>query len=621
MQKSESLGSLNLPTNSENLILTSTFNPASKPSSFSKMTRRMDIIPTPNRPDKLLPSTKTQSCSNEDSSVMNTVIATENNTAFEDDHVLCHNRQDTSVIPNLIHNQSHQKDHTSDEQEDDNLFDTFICENFVPFSGAEPIDQWLDETDALFHRFKISRKLRFQAIPLLVQGDAKRKYIKNRHAIKSFDDFYEFLLTHFDSTPVTVSTSKPSQTNHKVEFAKDSMCISNITTDSKLNVANITDATQLSQPSVSSYSKLAIDDTTTTSGDVSDSNLSGNTSTINRLPSDPVITDLRKAIVADFIRNPKIFRGNKDDVTKWLEDIDHLMHIAHVPDTNRLDLISYSLRGDACQWFRNNQSVLTSWDKFVQEIKKAFTSSFSEELAFKTLESYTQGEKQSVRNFFNEVLNLCKKADPNMSESTKLKNLLNKVKPSMQLEIRKKKPKTPAEFLEHAKEIEELLQLSNISTNTTISSASKPKTFSTSDNTSSATSVQFSNSTNSNYRSIPRTSFRAYQGSSNYTSDPNYVSKQNRTQASNSNYYYQSPRHSLSTNKYNDNTGSRKQKNIQPHKSFAQPDNKATSRSVNAVFTSTLPPNHDDNLDSLSTVVCHLCNSMGHDASSCPNFQ
>ncbi|CAF3896612.1 unnamed protein product [Rotaria sordida] len=433
MQKSESLGSLNLPTNSENLILTSTFNPASKPSSFSKMTRRMDIIPTPNRPDKLLPSTKTQSCSNEDSSVMNTVIATESNTAFEDDHVLCDNRQDTSVIPNLIHNQSHQKDHTSDEQEDDNLFDTFICENFVPFSGAEPINQWLDETDALFHRFKISRKLRFQAIPLLVQGDAKRKYIKNRHAIKSFDDFYEFLLTHFDSTPVTVSTSKPSQTNHKVEFAKESMCISNITTDSKLNVANITDATQLSQPSVSSYSKLAIDDTTTTSGDVSDSNLSGNTSTINRLPSDPVITDLRKAIVADFIRNPKIFRGNKDDVTKC---------------------------------------------------------------------------------------------------------------------------------------------------------------------------------TNSNYRSIPRTSFRAYQGSSNYTSDPNYVSKQNRTQASNSNYYYQSPRHSLSTNKYNDNTGSRKQKNIQPHKSFAQPDNKATSRSVNAVFTSTLPPNHDDNLDSLSTVVCHLSDGI-----------
>ncbi|CAM4847794.1 unnamed protein product [Rotaria magnacalcarata] len=621
MKKSESLGSLNLPASSEHLILTSTLNPAPKLSSFSKLTRRMDIIPTPNRPDKLLVSTKTQSCSKGGSSLMNTVVATEKNAALDDDHILSDNRQGTSVIPSLVHNQSHQKDHTSDEEGDDNLFDTFVCENFIPFSGSEPIDQWLDETDALFHRFKISRKLRFQAIPLLVQGDVKRKYIKNRHTIKSFDDFYEFLLIHFDSSTLTVSTSKASQANHKVEFAKDSVYISNMSTNSQLNVANTTGTTQLLQSSVSSDSKLATEDITTTSGDTSDSKLSGNTSTINHLPSDPVITDLRTAIVTDFIRNPKIFRGNKDDVTKCLEDIDHLMHIAQVPDTNRLDLISYSLRGDASQWFRNNKSVLTSWDKFVQEIKKAFTSSFSEELAFKTLESYTQGGNQSVRNFFNEALKLCKKADPNMSESTKLKNLLNKVKPSMQLEIRKKKPKTTAEFLEHTKEIEELLQLSNISTDTTIGSTSKPKTFFKNDNTSSTTYGQYSNRTNSTYRSTPQTSFRATQGSSNYTSDRNYASKQDRTPASNSNYYYQSPHHFASTNKYNDNTASHKSKTMQQRKSFPKHDNKATPRSVNAIFTSTLPSNNDDNLDTLSTVVCHLCNYMGHDASSCLNFQ
>ncbi|CAF4464434.1 unnamed protein product [Rotaria magnacalcarata] len=46
---------------------------------------------------------------------------------------------------------------------------------------------------------------------------------------------------------------------------------------------------------------------------------------------------------------------------------------------------------------------------------------------------------------------------------------------------------------------------------------------------------------------------------------------------------------------------------MQQHKSFPKHDNKATPRSVNAVFTSTLPPNNDDNLDTLSTVVGHLC--------------
>ncbi|CAF5223737.1 unnamed protein product, partial [Rotaria magnacalcarata] len=183
--------------------------------------------------------------------------------------------------------------------------------------------------------------------------------------------------------------------------------------------------------------------------------------TIDKLSRDPVINDLRKAIVTDFIKNPKVFRGNKDDVTKWLEEIDHLMQTAHIPIDNRLDLISYALRGDALQWYRNNRSALTNWKVFIHEIKKAFTSSFCEEVAFKTLESYAQSENQSVRNFYNEVLKLCKKADVSMSESTKLKNLLNKVKPSIQLEVRKKKPKTTAEFLEYATEIEELLQLSS----------------------------------------------------------------------------------------------------------------------------------------------------------------
>jgi hypothetical protein len=46
-----------------------------------------------------------------------------------------------------------------------------------------------------------------------------------------------------------------------------------------------------------------------------------------------------------------------------------------------------------------------------------------------------------------------------MSEATKLKNLLNKTKPSIQYEVRKKKPTTTSEFLKYAKEVEELFEL------------------------------------------------------------------------------------------------------------------------------------------------------------------
>ena len=106
--------------------------------------------------------------------------------------------------------------------------------------------------------------------------------------------------------------------------------------------------------------------------------------------------------------------------------------------------------------------MFTSWSVFVSELNRAFTSSFYEEPAFKKLESYTEGENQSIRNFFNELLKLCKDADGTMSEAIKLKNLLNKAKPSIQFEVRKKKPASTAQFLEYAKEAEELMQRSNM---------------------------------------------------------------------------------------------------------------------------------------------------------------
>ena len=133
--------------------------------------------------------------------------------------------------------------------------------------------------------------------------------------------------------------------------------------------------------------------------------------------------------VGDIIKNPKLFRGEKDDIKKWIDEIEHLFDVAHIPDSNRLELISYLLRGDALEWYKNNKSILSTWKIFTHEIKRAFTSLFREELAFKRLETYCQGENKSVRNFFNEILKLCAEADSTMSEATKLKTLLNKTKP------------------------------------------------------------------------------------------------------------------------------------------------------------------------------------------------
>ncbi|CAF4354066.1 unnamed protein product, partial [Rotaria magnacalcarata] len=452
MRKAESLASLYLPTTSDHFVLTSTLNPEHKPSSLSKLIRRMDIIPTPNRPHKLVKSIIVQPIKADESTLMTTIIATEPHVSSSNNHVLHENQHEALEKSNLAHSQQHQRDHKSDTEEDDNTFDSFIYENFVPFSGTEPLNHWLDQTDAMFRCFKISRSLRFQAIQLLVQ------------------DFEH---------------------------------INNKTTDSKSAFRHATDVTQQLKSCVSNFSKLEPNDTATITGDVSDSKLTGNTSVTTCSSSDAVTRDLRKAIMSDFIKNPRIFRGGKDSVKKWIEDIEHLMEIAHVPESTRLDLIPYALRSDALE---------------------------CEEMAFKSLEPYSQGEHQSVQNFFNAVVKLCKEADPNMSDSTKLKNLLNKIKPTIQYEVRKKKPKPISEFLEFAKEAEELLQLTVSTVN--INSAPRSVTsvrFHTAKNSLNNTSSNSSQNFNNNRNIYKDKNFRADSLPSSVAYNSSYSPRYDRT--------------------------------------------------------------------------------------------
>lgn len=87
-------------------------------------------------------------------------------------------------------------------------FHTFISENFVRFSGEQDICEWLDQTEDKFNELCIVRSLRLRAIPMLIEGDIELKYIQVREYIRTFDDFYVFLLSLYDPE---FSTSEEAQ--------------------------------------------------------------------------------------------------------------------------------------------------------------------------------------------------------------------------------------------------------------------------------------------------------------------------------------------------------------------------------------------------------------------------
>ena len=275
--------------------------------------------------------------------------------------------------PNDPENQSQ-----SDDNKNDNDFDSFISQNFSRFSGEQQIIPWLDETEDKFIELNIGRNLRFEAVPLLVKGKAKRTYLKHRKEIRSFDDFYEFLLLNFDHSNTDTHNSKSDQptASHLSNIPASIQTRSAINSTS--TAMNVTEVTNLPRQPPAFCSTALVDiGATSILGETSATTSANVTNNLSLSMVDQTLNDLRRAIVANLIKNPKTFKGGKDDVKKWIEEIEHLLEVAHIPDSTRLDLISYSLRNDALEWFKNNRSTLTSWKIFVVEIKRAFTSIFS----------------------------------------------------------------------------------------------------------------------------------------------------------------------------------------------------------------------------------------------------
>jgi hypothetical protein len=559
--------------------------------------------------------------------------------------------------------QSSDIESESNEDENKSNFDVFILQNFTLFSGRENVIGWLERTEKKFNELRISRNLRFDAIPLLIEGEAKRKYIYNRKQIQSFDDFYEFLLINYEVPERNTPRTEPYAPYHQFQ-SNDATRLTtirrNITFENsnKTNFSGLDLSEHLPPRPILRSTALGDMGTTSLSGDEPEihskitPSRSAHTITSNL---DETTYVLRKAIVDNLIKNPKTFQGDKEDVKQWLDDLENVFDIAQIPDYHKLDLVPYSLRGEALRWYKNNKSTLNSWKTFVQELKEAFLSPYHEELAFKKLESYTQGINQPIRGFYNEILKLCSEADPTMSESTKLKNLLNKTKPTLQFEIRRKKPITTKQFLEYAKEVEELFQLSNLkmddimeNTNQTTKEQSLPSITNTPNSNNQYTTISPSNkiehvysrdpnsysndynqSTDRNTRNHPESSsFKSssyrtnqpYQGQSRNTNQPYQGQSRNtnqpyQSQSRNTNQQITSTRNNPPFNPNNNGRGQ-----SQPYPDQYSNTNRPSPRTANTI----LPPDTSAEIEvepevSLS-IFCSLCHQVGHEDSACQNF-
>ncbi|CAF4225300.1 unnamed protein product [Rotaria sordida] len=168
----------------------------------------------------------------------------------------------------------------------------------------------------------------------------------------------------------------------------------------------------------------------------------------------------------DFV---KPFFGNpEDDAFKWLASIAHFFDIVRLPGNKDELCFQYApafLKTYAYRWWTENKSFISNWSCF----KQMFTEQFGEKNEYLLEQQMNQRKQQPnepVIKYYYDMMELCHKCDPTMSDKQKVRKLILGLRLSLYQEAIKDDYSTPKEFLlnvQQLENIEKLVELRQIS--------------------------------------------------------------------------------------------------------------------------------------------------------------
>ena len=161
----------------------------------------------------------------------------------------------------------------------------------------------------------------------------------------------------------------------------------------------------------------------------------------------------------DFV---KPFHGKpEDDVVQWIETIRHFFDVVRLPANKDNLCFQYApavLKNDAYQWWTENRSLIDNWPSFQQLLLAQFNSR-NEFLFEQQLNHRKQQRNESVIKYYYEMMALCRRCDPDMSDKQKIRKLMQGLRLSLYQEAVKLDYSSPKHFLETIQRLEHLEKL------------------------------------------------------------------------------------------------------------------------------------------------------------------
>lgn len=123
---------------------------------------------------------------------------------------------------------------------------------------------------------------------------------------------------------------------------------------------------------------------------------------------------------------PRSFAGKAgEDVDEWLTHYARVSRYNRWDSVTQLEYVVLFLSETALMWYENHEDSLTTWERFVEEIKKCFGDSYAKQKrAERTLAQRAQAPGETCTTYIEEILKLCKIVNSQMSEEDRVGHLL-----------------------------------------------------------------------------------------------------------------------------------------------------------------------------------------------------
>src|SRR5690606_17804187 len=129
-------------------------------------------------------------------------------------------------------------------------------------------------------------------------------------------------------------------------------------------------------------------------------------------------------VARDIVLEP-FHGGRTDDGTRWLKLFNRYAQCHQWNPQTRLTYVSFFLKAFASTWFDIIESTIVSWEEFEKLFKETYgQSSLRSESAAQELLTRAQKPGESCQEYLQEVVRLCREANPSMVEEDRVNHVL-----------------------------------------------------------------------------------------------------------------------------------------------------------------------------------------------------